>query len=284
MPETYQECADVVNRVWHDLGLDIGKKALWKYSDINNAKRPRSVEPGTFQPEPGLTALADRLCDAFSVNNEDMRRHLFSAELFLYHVAPIARDVVIAILNGPRLGIPPFPELSDGGVLPTRSRLVEVFGHLVSGIERISYEDFPDKRDPADQAMVQQLFRRAGLDGKAARLATGAIIPAMKHEWKPEQNPRRKKCLEVFVQALHQPDLLDVRPESKRVLAILRRFGLTESIYCRIQNEKFVGGSLRRTAEESLPDRTNGEGALSRPGEISAGDIEVGGDGDALSD
>jgi hypothetical protein len=249
VPETYRETAEFITLIWLEQGLDQGKKKAWTYCDINNAKRPRAIEPGAFQSEPGLVALAGRLCEAFAVDRESMHELLFCADLFQYHMAPIARDVVTAILNGPHLGIPPFPRLSEEAALPSRTRLTEVFGHLVADIDRVPYQAFPDKREPADRSMVQQLFRRAGLDGKSAKLATQAIVPPVERQRVSKPNPSQKKCLELFVQALHQPDLVPVRPEVKKIHVRLRRFGLTKSVYYRVRDDKFVGRSLPRTTE-----------------------------------
>lgn len=249
LPTTGKQCAEALNVVWQELGLNSGKKKTWSYHDINNAKRPRGVEPGVFQPEPGLLTLVDRLCEIFQCNGQQAHELLFSADLFQYHLAPIARDVVTAILNGPCLQIAPFPELSEAGLLPTRSHLEELFGHLVQEIDLLPFDAFPNKRPVEDRQMLTNLFRRAGLNAPQAKLATASIVPAVKPKQYSRHNPSTKRCLERFVQALHQPDMTVVRPPTKAILHKLELFGLTKSTYYRIRDEKFVAHDLRRSSE-----------------------------------
>jgi hypothetical protein len=252
LPETNQKTADLLNIVWQELGHDIGKKKQWSYSDISNAKRSRAVQPGVFEPMPVLTALAGRLADAFAIDPILVHQQFFNSDLFLHYAAPIARDVVTVILNGSRLDIAPFTDLSNRGLLPSRSRLTELFGHLVSDIDRIPYHLFPTPREVCDRQMVQGLFKRAGLDSTAAKAATASIIPIVERlegEKKIRKNPAHKKCLEAFVKALYQPDIIDVTPDSKMVIHRLERFGLTRSIFYRIKGEKFAGRTLKKSRE-----------------------------------
>jgi hypothetical protein len=249
IPETNQKTADLLNSVWQEFGYDTGKKQQWAYSDINNAKRPRAVQPGVFDPEPALIDLSERLADAFVIDRGLIRQQLFTSDLFLYYLSPIARDVVTAILNGPRLDIEPFPAFSEAGILPARSRLIDLFGHLVSDIDRIPYHLFPSTREPSDRQMVHGLFKRAGLDSAAAKEATTSIIPVVEREMKKGTNPARKKCLESFVKGLYQPDVIDATPKSRLILNRLERFGLTKSIFYRVKSEKFVGRTLRKSRE-----------------------------------
>jgi hypothetical protein len=250
IPETNKKVADVLTGIWQECGCHTGTKKQWNYSDINNAKRLRSVEPGIFDEEPGLVELANRLADAFGINWELVREQLFSKDLFLYYLAPVARDVVTAILNGPRLDIAPFSGLSEEGALPTRSRLNDLFGHLVSDIDRIPYHTFPTPREPSDRQMVHGLFKRAGLDSDVAKAATGTIVSATeKIEKKGRTNPAEKQCLEAFVKGLFQPDIVDVKLKSVLITGKLERFGLSKSIFYRVKDEKFIGHSLRRSSE-----------------------------------
>jgi hypothetical protein len=249
IPETNQKIADLLNNIWQDCGYDTGKKKQWVYADINNVKRPRSVQPGVFDLEPALVTLSVRLADAFAIGPDIVHQLFFSRDLFPYYLAPIARDVVTAILNGPRLDIGPFPSLAKEGVLPTRSRLIELFGHLVTDIDRIPYHLFPDTREPSDREMVHGLFKRAGLDSKAAKAATASIVPVVERERKVGTNPARKKCLETFVKGLYQPDIIDVSLKSSLIINKLESFGLTKSIFYRVKGEKFAGRTLRKSRE-----------------------------------
>lgn len=249
IPVTNQKTADLLNTVWQELGHNTSKKQLWFDYDIGNAKRARAVQPGIFDPEPVLIALAERLADVFAVDRNLIRQQFFSSDLFLYYLSPIARDVVTAILNGPLLDIAPFPALSEEGLLPARGRLIDLFGHLVSDIDRIPYHLFPNTREPSDRQMVHGLFRRAGLSSEAAKEATASIVPVVERELKKSINPARKKCLEAFVKGVYQPDVNGVELKSNLILNRLERFGLTKSIFYRVKGEKFAGRTLRRTRE-----------------------------------
>ena len=248
LPETAQKIADVLNQVWEECGHHTGAKKKWSRSDITYAKRPRSTEPGVFDEEPGLTLLAERLADAFSVDPSLIREQLFSKEHFLYYLAPIARDVVTALLNGARQGIKPFTELSEAGLLPTRSRLQELFGHLVSDIDRIPYHHFPVPRDVSERQSIHGLFKRAGLSSSAASAATSVLVSSPPKRLKG-RGPFHNKCLEAFVKAVHQPDVVSDTPKSSVVISRLERFGLTRSIYYRVRGEKFVSKSVSRSSE-----------------------------------
>jgi len=248
LPETAQKIADVLNQVWEECGHHTGKKKRWTRSDITYAKRPRSTEPGVFDEEPGLVELADGLADAFSVDQSLVREQLFSKDLFLYYLAPIARDVVTALLNGARLGIKPFTELSEAGLLPTRSRLQELFGHLVSDVECIPYHHFPVSRGVSERQSIHGLFKRAGLSSSAANAATAVLISSSPKRLKG-RGAFHNRCLEEFVKVLHQPDVVEVSPKSSVVISRLQRFGLTRSIYYRVKGEKFVSKSIKRTSE-----------------------------------
>ena len=153
------------------------------------------------------------------------------------------------LLNGPRHGIAPFPELSEGCRLPHRSRLIDLYCHLVPNIDRIPYQSFPDKRESADRVLMQRLFRRAGLGAKDARAATTALIPLPERVSTPRRNPAQQKCLERFVQGLSQPDIVKSTFKSALILTRLKRFGLTKTVYYRVKDERFVPRTLKRTAE-----------------------------------
>jgi hypothetical protein len=248
LPETAQKTADLLTQIWESCGLHLGSKAFWTRTDITYAKRPRSTEPGIFDEEPGLIELAERLADAFNIDRVLVREQLFSKDLFLYYLVPIARDVVTALLNGSRLGIKPFTQLSEAGLLPTRSRLQELFGHLVSDIERLPYHHFPVPRTVSERQSIHGLFRRAGLSSSAANAATSVLVASPPKHMK-ELGTFHNRCLEAFVKVLHQPDIVDAPPSDAAIINRLERFGLTRSVYYRAKDEKFVSHSLRRSSE-----------------------------------
>jgi len=245
-PATYKETATLLNHVWQEIGLHLFAVKEWKYDDVNNAIRGL-WEPGALLFDGSYEPLLQELCKVFDADYESVYPLLFSAEVFQRQAASVARDVAIAILNGPGLGIEPFVDLADRGALPTRSRILDHFGDLVSGIDAVGPYEFPDKRSAPDREIVNQFFRRAGLSASDAQAATRAVIQRRPRSIPSGFKPN-KTCLHKFLQALYRPDVTPAPITFSKVVDRLERFGLEPIEGARVRWEKFVPNTLARTS------------------------------------
>jgi len=239
------EIAGQVNGIWQELVVSPAK--TWSRTDINNAKRGL-WEANVLIHNPDHDRLLQRLCEAFDIDPCVVSEQMFANELAEKSRASLARVVVQAIMNGPRLGIDPFVTLHRKGLLPGKSVLMDRFHYYLHEGPPIA-SGFPTVIPAEDRAMLKRLFALSGLSSKEAQRCAEVLSPIDESARKPRRNPSHKKCMELFITALQQPDISVYGVGSSFVLKRLKPFGLSKRLYYGARSKPLVAKSLKSTSE-----------------------------------
>lgn len=225
---TETEIAELLNGIWAEFGCQPNKE--WKRSDISNARRAQ-WRPNALIQRSSHLGLLRLLCVELEVDFSFACEVIFAKGVVEKGAVVLAQKVGAALLNGPTHGVDPFRSLSQKGALPGKTELTERLHPFLEGKSVVVGTDFPAPVAPADRPLLRRLFVAAGLDAASAKLCTESLSPPDTSKRKPRRNPSQMKCLELFVTALHQPDIEPGEVEAGTVLKGLKRFGLSRRIY-----------------------------------------------------
>lgn len=242
--------AEIFNRVWSDMKLTDVCPMVWKADHFKNARHHGRWEPGVMTINPAHEGLVEQLCAAVHADLDQAKRLLFIPDAYVDATFPLLEQVVRAVLQGPMLGIYPFPLLQRFGFLPGRDRIVEAFPqltelHFAAYLSKLYH---PGELQAYDYPKLCHIFYQLGLPWRYSQKCARVIAPHATKSSKNKQNPARKTCLEVFVTALHQLNVAQCQVPAKRILDRLQRYGLSEKRYYALRREKLILGALRDTS------------------------------------
>lgn len=263
----WRRVPDRLNAIWKELNLSMQlmaprkktdedkpvtqrrPKEKWTSSEVEYARR-KPFEPHVIMPTLELLNLVDALAAEFRVD-ADKARELIFAKPFDEEISEgLARMVASAVLHGPGMRLEPFRSLYLAGKLPGKADLVRVFTPYLNEARVNACEVAPFRPGQGvswDRPRLVRLFRRLGLTTADAEACARVIVPSSRKEKVPP-NPAQAKCLEVFVHALHQPDIVRRDIKSVEVLDRLRLYGLKRSDYYSLKHSKFAPRCLTDTA------------------------------------
>ena len=258
-----------LNRVWTELKLTkqvmTPKKKMvdgvavtvqrsapsaWTLDNVKYAKRA-GLELNVIRPTLPLLALAEALAREFKVDADKVKGLIFAVP-FDEEINPqLAELVARAVLHGPRRGLEPFRSLYLRNQLPTKYGLVQAFHpHLTDAtVEACAREDFHAGEGASwERPRLARLFRRLGLKAVDAEACAKVLVLPGRTKDKLPANPAHKRCLECFVHALHQPDIVPRSIKAVEVLDRLQPFGLKRHRYFSLRHSKFAPRCLTDTA------------------------------------
>lgn len=222
----------------------------WTSDNVKYAKRA-GLELNVIRPTLPLLALAEALAREFKVDADKVKGLIFAVP-FDEEINPqLAELVARAVLHGPRRGLEPFRSLYLRNQLPTKSGLVQAFHpHLTDAtVETCAREDFHAGEGASwERPRLARLFRRLGLKAVDAEACAKVLVLPGRIKDKLPANPAHKRCLECFVHALHQPDIVPRPIKAVEVLDRLQPFGLKRHRYFSLRHSKFAPRCLTDTA------------------------------------
>ncbi len=255
-----------LNQVWEHLGLKMQKmiiknktgsksestrlpKEKWTVDDIKYARRSE-FEPKVIMPTLELLNLVEALAAEFKVDSLKAKELIF-AEPFDEEInKELALLVARAVLQGPDKRLEPFRSLYLVGALPDKAALVRIFHPHLTLAQINACESAPFHSGEGvnwDRPRIARLFRRLGLSSADAEACARVVVLPGRLKDKLPANPAREKCLECFVHALHQPDIVPREISAPQVLERLRLYGLKRAQYFSLKHSKFSPRCLTDT-------------------------------------
>lgn len=235
-----------------DAGKTPRVKMEWTQDDVKYARRSndKDFKLNCIIPSLPLLKLVAALATEFKVDPERVKGLIFS-DLGEEVITPqLAMLVARAVLHGPGRRLEPFRSLYLAGSLPTKAGLVQAFYPYLteSMVEECARASFQAGEGASwDRPRVTVLFRRLGLSAAEAEACARVVVLPGRAKDKVPANPARKRCLDCFVHALHQRDIV---PQSIRVAEIidtLQPFGLRRHQYYALKQSKFLPRCLSDT-------------------------------------
>lgn len=248
---SYAKIAEGLNRIWEESGFNARERRNWNPSDLKNAITD-PWESGILLRTAPTMALLERLCDFLGADYGTASRLLFISAEHEEHRLSLIVEVARSVILAPRQRIEPFRSLFLAGKLPDRKGLLNLFTpHLTEETLKLCGQGtFTRAARPSfDLPRLVTLYRQIGLTAKEAEVCAKVIAPPEIKEKAPRLRRHRKRCLDLFVQALAQPDIHGVQTYPKDVIGKLSNFGLTASRYYSARKGKFTAKSLTDTAE-----------------------------------
>lgn len=225
-------------------------KPKWTPDNVKYAKRTKP-ELNVIRPTLRLIELAEALAREFKVDADKVKALIFATP-FDEEINPqLAELVARAVLHGPRRGLEPFRTLYLENKLPTRAELVQAFHpHLTEAmVEACAREDFHAGEGASwERPRLTRLFRQLGLAAVEAEACAKVLVLPGRTKDKLPANPAHKRCLESFVHALHQADIVPRPLKAVEVLDRLQPFGLKRHRYFSLRHSKFAPRCLTDTA------------------------------------
>lgn len=225
-------------------------KPKWTLDNVKYAKST-NLELNVIRPTLRLIELAEALSREFKVDAEKVKALIFATP-FDEEINPqLAELVARAVLHGPRRGLEPFRYLYLENKLPTRAELVQAFHpHLTeSMVEACAREDFHAGEGASwERPRLTRLFRQLGLGSVEAEACAKVLVLPARTKDKLPANPAHKRCMECFVHALHQSDIVPQPLKAVEVLDRLQPFGLKRHRYFSLRHSKFAPRCLTDTA------------------------------------
>ncbi|TLM69231.1 MAG: hypothetical protein FDZ69_00220 [Deltaproteobacteria bacterium] len=232
----YPELAQRLSDYWCQLPPAwCGSRTSWTVNDVKNATRG-AWEPHTVRRASHLVNLVAEVSLIIGIDHEHAATQLFAVEDSTLNPALVA-EVTTAVLNGRQ--VQPFRRLYLSDDLRGRDDLLRAF-HPALTPEMLdvcaSKLFIPGGRSPHERPQLLQLFRQLGLcSTDAAACATRLIKPADRSQPK-SRYVVSNGALEAVVGCVLQPDFPD-RPSASWIKRALRRFGLTDGQFSRIQRD-----------------------------------------------
>lgn len=224
--------------------------SAWTLDNVKYAKRAK-LEFNVIRPTLPLLKLAAALAREFKVDADRVKALIFAAP-FDEEINPqLAELVARAVLHGPRRGLEPFRSLYLENRLPTKAGLVQAFHPYLTDatVEACAREDFHAGEGASwERPRLTRLFRRLGLKTVDAEACAKVLVLPARTKDKLPANPAHKRCLESFVHALHQPDIVPRPIKAVEVLDKLQPFGLKRHRYFSLRHSKFAPRCLTDTA------------------------------------
>lgn len=227
-------------------------KNAFTRDDVENALGfdPEKYECGVIMPTPHLLALADALAEEFGVDSAQIQNLIFTSELDEEINRGLALQVVRAVLHAPGMGLLPFSDLYRKGQLPDHAGLVRaIHPHLTErDVETCQADSFrANTCNSMDRPRIEMLFRRLGIPpGKAAACAR-VLAPTIPRTEKTPRNPAAKKCMELFIQAVMQPDIIKRDIDPAQLQDKLRWYGLKKGQLYSLTRRKFTPRTMSDT-------------------------------------
>ncbi|EAT16967.1 hypothetical protein HTZ97_07310 [Desulfuromonas acetoxidans] len=244
----YPEIARLVSTQWKKLPPSLqGSKAQWSTTDVKNAKRA-NWEEGFIRPHPLLKKLTAELCAVLLIDWSDAESRLFYGD-DVQDNRVLVTEVAKLIMNG--RCFPRWRELYRAGELPGKDALLLSFPEVITPtiLETLSDGEYtPNPRPTSDRVEVESYFRRLGLKNADGRALARIIAPTTRERSAAPKNPAAQSCLENFVTCLLQPEFSKIRPPVWLIKEELSEFGLSEKIYRRIRQTRFIPHQLSHSA------------------------------------
>ena len=244
---TYADMARSVSNAWGMLPRNIQRgKTAWLLNDVKNSKRG-NWEERVIRPHPLLKNLAAELCDALAIDWSDAQARLFYGD-DVQDDRVLVTEVVKLILNGRHF--PRWKQLNSLGLLPGQDALLLSFPDVVTPalIENLRGAYTPNPRPTTDRTELESYFRRLGFKNADGSALARLIAPASRERSEAPKNPAAQSCLENFVICLLQPEFSKVRPPIWLLKEELSEFGLSDKIYRKIRQARFIPHQLTSSA------------------------------------
>lgn len=264
--QTSARIAERLNNAWNSQGYTIERspkqrdknkvppplKSAWIRDDVENAKRfkPEDWEPGIILPAPKLRTLLEALAAEFNVDYESAACQIFTGDLHDEIHKGLALQVALAVIHAPGRGISPFKELYLKGQLPVQEDIARALHPHLSeqDVEACRSEQFHTGQCmPGDRPRIERFFRLLGLSPGKAAAGARILAPPIQRVNKTPRNPAVKKCMELFLQAVTQPDIMQREIGKQEILDRLKRYGLQQSRFYTLRNAKFTPRTLSDT-------------------------------------
>ena len=241
-----------VKKEQHEEPPERAIKSTYSRDDVENARRfnPDDWEPGVIRPTPQLLLLTDSLAHEFGIDPAQVQRQIFASDQDEEVSRGLAIQVVRAVLHAPGLGIAPFNELYRNGQLPDREGLVRAMHpHLTEQeVEACLSDTFhANACNAMDRKRIERLFRILGIPPGKASACARVLAPPIPKSDKMPQNPAKKRCMELYVQAVMQPDIVNRSIDPSQLLEKLRWYGLTMPQLYSLIKRKFIPSALSNT-------------------------------------
>lgn len=218
--------------------------------DVENAKRSKEWEPGIIMATPVLLQLVDALADEFNIDKEQAQTQIFAQELDDEVSRRVAVQVALAVLHAPEMGINPFCDLYLKNRLPDQAGLVRAMRPHLTELDITACRQaqfFTQMLPHHDKPKVAQLLRRLAIPTSKIADCVRVLVLPPREERKVPSNPATTKCLESFVQAVLQSDIVARDVDEWPLLNKLRRYGLTEKRLAALRRRTFDPRSLTDT-------------------------------------
>lgn len=265
--QTSSHIAERLNNVWNSQGYTIQErspkqrdknkkppplKSTWSRDDVENAKRhsPQDWEPGTILPTPKLRSLLEALASEFHIDAESVTSQIFTGSHEDEIHKGLAMQVALALIHAPGMAISPFKELYLKGQLPVVEDIARAFHpHLTENDLESCYSKYfhAGQCMPGDRAIIERFFRLVGIPPGKVSACARILAPPMQRVSKKPRNPAEKKCMEHFVQAVMQPDIVQREIGKQEILDKLKRYEVKHSRFYTLKRGKFTPRTLSDT-------------------------------------
>lgn len=255
---SYAKIAEGLNRIREEFGFNAGEYRNWTASDLKRAKT-EPWEAGILLRTAPTMALLEQLCAFLHADHGVAIQKLFISAEHEEHRVSLLIEVARSVILGPRQRIEPFHSLFLAGKLSSRKRLLDIFTpHLTEDIlKQCGQGTFTRAARPSfDHPLLVTHYRQIGLTLREAEACAKVLAPPEIREKAPRLRRHRKRCLDLFIQALAQPDIHKGKLYSKDVIGKLSSFGLTTSRFYSARKGKFTARSLTNTAENQQQVRS----------------------------
>lgn len=254
--ESAADIAARVNLVWAALELTVKEREgqpPFTRDDVENDRRtdPAKYERGVIMPTPKLLDLADALAKEFGVDPEEVQDAIFAGEHQEALNRGLAMQVARAVLNAPGMGLLPFKELYLAGQLPSQAGLVRALRPYLTeqDVAACAAGNFhANGCEAMDRPTIERMFRRLGIPPGKALACARVLAPPARKAAKLPKNPAATQCLEAFVAAVTQPDVVTRPIDPTKLWDRLRWYGLRKRQIYPLSQRRFEGRSLSDTA------------------------------------
>jgi hypothetical protein len=227
-------------------------KVEWTPDDVKNAGAIKRWERGVVIPTAKLEELLEALALAFNADFQQAKDEIFAKGLQEEVSRHLAIYVAQAVLQAPGLGLRPFTDLFLKELLPGKAAIARLLHPYLTEADVNEAERKPflsGQGWSSDQPKIVRLFRRLGVTGKDAEACARLLAPPQPKKDRLPRNPAVTRCLECFVHALFQTDIVQQSLPPIMVFDRLRWYGLKRHRYYSLRRSKFTPNSLTDTPE-----------------------------------
>ena len=245
----YSIAADKINTLWQASTLSQSHPRKWTRNDFSNAARA-PWEPGTFLPNSDLKKLVKDLAEEFTADPDLAETLIFAADEFQKSSSTLIEYVITAVAKAPAMGIKPFVDLAQKGMLPGRQKIFDIF------LDQLSQEQIetcfelpfiPGKLASFHSTALKKIFYRLGISNADSIQCAKSLAPPSPIIKGLRKNPGEQKCADHFILAILQDDIRNRKIKVSDVLDRFKKYGITKSRYYQLKHGKFNPNCIKDT-------------------------------------